>query len=56
VLALEWLNWTVPKSASGNGWHRLALAHSEGGSAIHSAEPVSGERTDTILLKLAPVV
>ena len=50
---------TVPKSASDTGWQLPAAAspwQTDGASAIHSAEEVSGESIWSVRLKLLPVV
>src|SRR6201999_170356 len=58
-VAVEPVNDAVPKSASDTGWQLPAAAppwHTDGASAIHSADEVSGESIWRVLLKLLPVV
>src|SRR5437763_12175850 len=57
VVAFEFVNWTVPKSASDSGVQlESPPLHVDGASAIHSALAVSGLLICSVLENDAPLV
>ena len=50
------LKFAEPKSASGSVWHSLAFTHTDGASAIHSADDTSRLGARRVLWKERPLV